>query len=72
MKVGDKLICKKTFSGHISNNWLKIGKVYEIVAEDKKDIDFHVQSDGPRMSYINNTEYFYTEKEIRLLKLKSL
>ncbi|MCK9446313.1 hypothetical protein M0Q50_05415, partial [bacterium] len=70
MKVGDKLICKKTFSGHISNNWLKIGKVYEIVAEDKKDIDFYIQSDGPMMSYFHNKEYFYTEKEIRLLKLK--
>lgn len=70
MKVGDKLICKKKFGDNISRDWLKVGKSYEIVA--KFEFDFHIQSDGPRMSYIHNKEYFYTEKEIRLLKLKSL
>lgn len=71
-KVGDKLICKNLF---ISDNkiirQLEIGKEYTII-DDSYEL---YTVDGYNYGRFTNEgilKYFYTEKELRMNKLKRL
>jgi len=80
MKAGDKLYCKKTYYAtnqfNTTEEWVTKGKTYKVVIEDDFCIFSIIDNDGE----YNNTltipkilnEYFYTQKELRKLKLQKI
>lgn len=82
MKVGDKLICK-TFprkcnrGGYITRNEdMIIGKSYTILEIDDRIINKYGTTELRMLSVMGPcnywSDYFYSEKECRKLKLKKL
>lgn len=67
MKKGDKLLCKKDYIN------MKKGFFYEISNISENHINI-IDYTFATKTYVHNFawEYFYTEKELRILKLESL
>lgn len=67
MKIGDKLLCKKDYIN------MKKGNFYEIFEINENHINIINYTFAIKI-YVHNFawEYFYTEKELRKLKLESL
>ena len=58
LKVGDELLCKKSYNSHIK------GKYYTTLISDWCSLD--------SKSYWYVWKYFYTPQELRKMKLKQL
>ena len=84
MKIGDKLICKKTFRYNTCIYFIK-NKLYEISYFDIESITINTEKQSnidmnsidfklykPNTDYYKFEEYFYTPQEIRKNKLKQL
>lgn len=79
MKVGDKLLCKRNFIDIVSGDFcMLINKKYEIkeihenciiVIDDINDDIVFWKNDS---DYRTISDYFYTNDEIRLLKLRTI
>ncbi|MCK9446684.1 hypothetical protein M0Q50_07460 [bacterium] len=84
MKVGDKLLCKKTYTLNTNDDEIFIlyngneyvidsefNGFYSIITEyNGMTFDFHILNKGVGDGYI--WDYFYTKKELRKMKLNSL
>ena len=86
MKVGDKLICKKTLFCD-GASYFTIGSIYSVMELESKDIVIKCNTGcifsgcgflkSNKDGFVENHhwllfEYFYTEKEIRRMKLDKL
>jgi hypothetical protein len=80
MKVGDKLLCKRNFidilTGYVCitiNKKYILKEIFEngnilVIDDVNDDVIFHEND----CNYRTISDYFYTNIEIRLLKLKSI
>lgn len=70
MKVGDKLYCKKSWADFLIND-----KIYELEIYNDTEIGVSI-GNGQFINLSNGLgsfiDHFYTEKEIRKLKLEAL
>jgi len=75
LQVGDKIICKKEC------NTLTIGKSYEIISTENIELEicYYILDDNNQSDWFSTNKgsfyihkYFYTQEELRLLKLESL
>jgi len=74
-KVGDKLICRLTFNGYFIKKFLIDREYYILKIETGKFTRLKIGQNYEKYDYfyeIYLDKYFYTDKEIRKLKLEKL
>ena len=83
MKVGDKLVCKREYYHYQNIQLFYVGEYYIIRDIMDNEISIYFKGIGwttffidknkyTRCDYFYLYDYFYTEKEIRKLKLESI